>query len=105
MFRYERLHGDYALVDDHGKAHYFSPSIAIGYDPVNFVMHKHGPPGLVHEWATDTRLKAKGIFEVAVIESDRWDVEDLNRMLSITGYLGVFMERLAEEGKAVDISC
>ena len=53
----------------------------------------------VKQWVEKTRSKyrAAGLEEDAsqlvVLESDEWDVEDLNKILHISGYIAAFLKK------------
>lgn len=67
---------------------------------VTVTRHRFGPPFLVHQWfaITDRKYRDMGLGAIAdelcIIESDRWDVEDLNRIIHVDGWLGVFFSRI-----------
>jgi hypothetical protein len=84
--------------------------VAIGftYDPdrdqgIKFTMHKHGSPESVQGWAEKTRARIKkaednGIqlgpwAQPHVMMTAHWELEDLNRILSTTGYLEAVVEK------------
>lgn len=63
------------------------------------VMHKMGQPETVRQWVEETQAKYResGLDEDAnkliVMESDEWDVEDLNKILHISGYIAAFLKK------------
>jgi hypothetical protein len=85
--------------------------VAIGftYDPnhikeIRFTAHRHGSPESVEKWAQETRFKIhrarfQGInlgaaFLPHTISSDAWAVDELNRIINITGYLGLALQKM-----------
>jgi len=99
---------------------YRGQEVAIGftYDPdeeraIQYTTHRHGSPETVEEWAEKTRFAlhksrfgraaiAEGENAAAIlrsmqphtISSDQWDIDDLNAIISTTGYLQVVLEKM-----------
>jgi len=100
---YKKEHGDYAYYPfEGGHLQFMSPDIAVAYTTENdgtVVMHKHGRPELVDAWIKDMRDRnAENIFgPILKIESSAWEVEELNRVINNTGYLGVMLKRMNEK--------
>lgn len=88
--------GQYVLHDPQGNP--VGPvmdSVALALDKVEGVLFKHGSFEMVQRWLsqTQTKLRAQGEFgaEMAanlVIIEGRFELEELNRCLSTTGYAG-----------------
>ena len=87
------------------------PEVAIGftYDPdqdrgIQYTTHRHGSPETVAAWAEKQRIaielaNQRGIPLEAwanpyTISTDQWDLEDLNRIISTTGYLAVVITKM-----------
>ena len=99
---------------------YRGQEVAIGftYDPdeernIQYTTHRHGSPEDVEEWAEKTRfaLQRSRFTSAAITEgenaaallrsmqphtisSDQWDIDDLNAIISTTGYLRVVLEKM-----------
>jgi hypothetical protein len=87
-----------------------SPSVAIGFtltsglvypnSHIRATLHRVGPVDEVKEWfATLMRVfKLTGSRELmdgtGVLYSSRWNLEELNKLVSTTGYIGVFLEKM-----------
>ena len=71
-------------------------------------LRKHGCPETMHKWFKKERqdLLAKGGEEWArqlfLVESDKWDIGDLNKCIQITGYIGILIKKMAESKDYVD---
>jgi hypothetical protein len=106
--RWEKKHGSYYWM--HGTdIRCMTDSVAVAFsmlDEDTTVMHKMGKPDSVKRWVEETQQKYRdaGLEEDAkqliVLESDKWDVEDLNKILHITGYIAAFLKKsdIALEG-------
>lgn len=77
-------------------------SVAVAFsmlDENTTVMHKMGAPDSVKRWVEETQAqyRAGGLDKEAdqliVLESDKWDVEDLNKILHISGYIAAFLKK------------
>ena len=80
--------------------------VAIGYEDnmeTGTMLHKHGSKKRIEEWMKKTvqmYKKAGGILaedadNIKMIFSSEWDLEELNKMLNITGYIGIFLKKNA----------
>ena len=67
-------------------------------------LRKHGPSETVNAWFKKERAQliekggqewAKDLF---LIESDKWNLVELNRCIQITGYVGILLQRIYEPG-------
>jgi hypothetical protein len=96
---------------DKPEVFYRGTEVAIGftYDAnhikeIAFTTHRHGSPESVEKWAQETRFKIqRARFEGVKLEdwalphtisSDAWDVDELNRILNTTGYLGTALRKM-----------
>ena len=100
--RYEKKHGTYYLMDGDRIVH-AGDSIAAAFctDSDGVVtLHKLGPVDSTKEWADKARKawQSSGLAdisgEISVLESDKWDVEDLNNILVNSSYMSVLLSRL-----------
>ena len=77
-------------------------TVAVCFDRDGGVLHKHGKPEAVRQWYEQTRRKfidaghADMVEDLVVIEA-AFPVEELNKMLHISGYVGVYCKRLMLE--------
>ena len=91
---YERKFGSYYLFEGR-QILLMSDRIAIAYDADNGALLKHGDPQIVHAYAQKMREQGAGLFDaVRVIESDKFEVNDLNRVLTTTGFIVELAARL-----------
>ncbi len=77
---------------------YMVDELAIAFDRQNFTRLKHGRPKDVLRWveAVQRLDKEQQLFpDIAVVQgkADVFDVEDLNKMLDITGYMKVLARK------------
>ncbi len=95
MNRYELYMGSYYLRDERGNIVYACDALAFAYSDQDgsFVLHRHGEPAYVSAWIQNNREKASGMFgELKMLTLDkRIPVEDINRCLENSGYLGTFI--------------
>jgi len=105
MFEYKREDGEYVMVDDHGNTLWRGPEIAIafGYNPkdkdIRGSLHKHGDPKTVKQWADTARSALrKEMFGEMILITGPIPIEEINRMISTTGYVGVWYEKEHLEG-------
>lgn len=99
---YRKIDEGYQLYDGAEPRTPVLPEIAIALDKSSGTLHKHGACENVSNWyaATRGRLLIAGLTEMAndlVMVSGRFDVEELNRCLSTSGYAGRFFARLSAE--------
>lgn len=102
MYHYTKIDGTYNLVDEEGETLFSTKEICVGYSDspdCGVVMHKHGSPVNVEKWLGDTREKLIGAGhldmanEFKMIKSFEFPVDELNRVLDTTGYLGIYLGR------------
>lgn len=98
MFHYEKSGSKYQMMCDRELIAEMD-EVAVAYDLQTFTMHKHGCPELVTAWVETARqaFVTADMFEMAedlaMIVSDDWDLEDLNRIVNNTGFLKSFVEK------------
>ena len=110
---YEKVGTEFLLVHIHPDGHreiwYQGPEVAIGFqyapeDEIQFITHRHGDPTTVGLWVhkmrraietAEARTVPRGEWaQPYSIKTDRWELEDLNRIISTTGYLGTVLEKM-----------
>jgi hypothetical protein len=97
--------GRYLLHDDRDRVQTAHYGVAIAFDSDNYSLLKHGDPEKVNAWVVDYRkqLKDQGLGDIAnslcVIESSEWDLEELNKALSTSGYMQFILKNLPRSGK------
>jgi len=99
-YYYRKYGRDFQLVDsDTGLVVAEGPAVAIAFDVRDFTLLKHGMPKRVSSWyeRTQCRYLARGLAQEAadlvVIVAADWDVRDLERILTIDGYLKILCRR------------
>lgn len=95
--------GQYVLHDGDRPIGRVLDEVAIALDRASGALHKHGDPLMVSKWLADTqgKLRQGGCHDMAedlVMISGRFELEDINRCLSITGYAGRLYSRLIGGG-------
>lgn len=96
---YEKRGDEYGLVED-GHVLFTTPELAVVFGKLLGTLHKHGPTAAVHDWFLKARSKYRkaGLQaeadDLVMIVSDDWDLEELNRCLSISDYVGQLYEKL-----------
>lgn len=75
--------------------------VALALDAEDGILHKHGNPEAVNAWARDaqSRLRAQGDIGVEMADqikviTGRFPVDDLNRCITHSGYVGVLYRRM-----------
>lgn len=78
-------------------------TVAIGFsvvehsDSYSYILHKIGDPDDVKKWLYQTQSKyyEAGLFneikELVMIDGDEWDVDELNKVMDISGYVPRFL--------------
>jgi hypothetical protein len=100
VVHYEKRNGEYALVNEFGDVLFTTPELAVVFSQALNTLHKHGPTAAVHSWLQATRAKYRtsGLQaeadDLVMIVSDEWDLEELNRCISICDYVGRLYEKL-----------
>ncbi|KKM89180.1 hypothetical protein LCGC14_1251180 [marine sediment metagenome] len=108
MFRYRMEGTEYALVDEHDQIHWAGEEIAVAFtycldeQGMEGTLHKHGSPEKANAWAEKTRKKFvdAGHLDMAneiVVVSGKISLEDLNKIIEISGYVGIWYKRLQKE--------
>lgn len=129
MLHYRMEGNEYALVDENDNIHWAGEEIAIGfsYEPdeeIPGTLHKHGSPESVNKWAEITRKKFIESDQIAapewyirhglpfyeglgqemadniVVVSGKMPIEELNKMIEISGYVGVWYRKMLEKEAA-----
>jgi len=115
LYKYEKPY--YVLCEDgvetwRGK----EVAVAFSYHPNEAVLYKHGDPELVEKWYREIlrrfRLVANQFIKFSTFEEEvkfwqdelesiklirgKFPVDELNKCLSISGYIGRFYERLQD---------
>lgn len=100
-YRWEKKYGSYYWM--HGEdIRCMTETVAVAFsmlDENTTVMHKMGDPDSVKQWVAEAQAKYRqaGLNDEAdglvVIESDEWDIRDLNKILHISGYIATFLEK------------
>lgn len=101
-FYYEKKHGSFHYYTKYENCEpqlqFHTPEVAIAFDKRDFVLHKHGRKESVAKWAEEARAKytEAGLDEIAqdivVISSDKWKVEDLQRIINSSGYMRFWLK-------------
>ena len=91
--------GQYVLHDGDQPIGQVLDEVAIAINRASGTLHRHGDPQMVSKWLADTqgKLRRGGYHDMAddlVMISGRFELEDLNRCLNITGYAGRLYKRL-----------
>lgn len=109
MIHYEYDDGWYFLLDETRQCLWsVNEGIAVGFSydpedkPIPGTLHKHGSPKAVNQWAALQRklLSAAGLQDMAkaiIVVSGEIPVEELNKIISISGYVGIWYKRMQEE--------
>ena len=80
--------------------------VAIGYEEnmeTGAMLHKHGSKERIEKWMKkfvqklnkDGGILAEIADNIKMISSSEWDLEELNKILNITGYIGIFLKKNA----------
>lgn len=88
QFRYSLEYGSYYLYadyPDHNAVVLVTDQVAMAYDPDTFTLLKHGSPSKVEEWAEAGRNYGLE-FNIITFSKD-FPVEEINKVLSTSGYL------------------
>jgi hypothetical protein len=100
--------GEYVLCFDDDRI-VMGKTVAIAFDREDGSLMKHGSVDLIKQWAEGTRKRycAAGLTEIAealtVIEGP-FPLEELNKMISSTDYVGRFYQQnFASKGEHVDV--
>lgn len=104
-YHYRLNCGQYVLHDGDMPIHEPLDEIAIAFDRQSGTLHMHGEPEMVEKWLKNAkqRFQAAGFNDMAndlMIISGRFELDDLNRCLSTTGYIGRLYERI-QRGETV----
>jgi hypothetical protein len=129
MYHYEYKNNLYYLIDDRGEVTTTHEEVALGFSynsEEGGTLHKHGSPENVNKWAIKARKKfaeaardlelhkkltGLGIptspidynqmaNEIVVIEG-KFPVEELQKCIDISGYVGIFYNKLQANKKVI----
>ena len=95
--------GTYVLRDQQGKMLITTTYPAVLFDRVTGTLHKHGDVNRVRRIAADMRAKyiqagmATEARTLEVYASRNFGIDELNRCISITGYVKTMFERLTRQ--------
>lgn len=98
-YHYRLIEGSYFLYDgDTLLTGQDEVAICFSHDGDLYTLHKHGDPKWVNKWAEDTKKKYldNGLADLAgelTVISGKFPIEELNKMLDITGYIGTFLKK------------
>jgi hypothetical protein len=103
MYKYRLDGGRYLLLDDSDIIAGMD-EVAIAYDTESGTLLKHGSPDKVREWHRKSIQRyldtgVEQLFSTVVVWIARFDIEDLNRCLLISGYIKVLAEKAAKKAK------
>lgn len=107
-YNYKLVDGKYVL--HKGDKPYLEPmtTVAIAFDTDGGTLLKHGEPHMLKKWAEEVvaALRKSSHPELAntlVVVDGRFTLEDLDKVLNITGYMGIFYKKmLAGEAQVLD---
>ena len=68
--------------------------ISFLYDLDTFTLLQHGKPVQVTEYWQHVKSRNKDLAKSMAILTGRFDIEDVNKILSTTGYIEIFLEKL-----------
>jgi hypothetical protein len=108
MYEYQKDEdGNYFLVRDQEDRHFIGGKVAIAFDKHDGVVLKHGRPELVNAWAEKTCKRAFKIMpelpESIVVLEGSFEIEELNKIISIVGYILRFFHKMNETGGIVNV--
>lgn len=107
--------GNYFLVAPDG-IFYCGPVLALAFsfdpedDAIPGTLHKHGAPQTVSAWYQEASRKYReaGLNDLAnelrFIYATTWCLEDLWRMLNITGYVGVWYKKTRDVAPDTEVA-
>ena len=93
MWEYKLRSGSYCLEDAHGNTVYTCDLLAMVFDPELGVLHHHGSPALVAPYFEQLRKVFPGC-QMLIVDK-RVPLEEINRCLSISGYIKRFVEKMS----------
>lgn len=105
---YELRHGSYYLMDlseppsrltGERRIHLMTDEVAIAFDRDEGILHKHGNPDQVEDWATNARqaYRDQGFdaqAEALLVISGAFPVAEINACLNTAGYCKVLLDKL-----------
>lgn len=96
---FEKKWGSYYCMEGE-RIVYMADTMAIAFDPETGTLLKHGPEESVRKWVADAKNRmaaARVGFEIAVLASSEFTLEDLDRCLSTTGYVTSLARKLMSQ--------
>ena len=107
-FNYQLNCGQYVLHQGDKPIHRVLDEVSLVFDKECGALYKHGAPEAVQKWLTKTQAKFRaggfdGMAETLVCITGRFELDDLNRCLSTTGYVRTLYERL-QAGELASLS-
>lgn len=104
MYHYVLDENEYVLMDDRDNILWRGPAIGIAFeytpnDPIKGTLFKYGSPEKVEAWAAQIRKKMAdaGLTDInsdIVTIAGKIPVEELNKMIDISGYVGRWYETI-----------
>lgn len=93
---------EYEYFDDSGELILSTEEISIMFDKSCGTLLKHGNPVLVQRYYDKTctqyrKHNFQGIIDDLVIITGKFDLEELNKIIGITGYISRFHEKLLRD--------
>lgn len=100
-YEYRLKDGEYVLHDGDEQIMPGLQEVSIAFDSENGTLHKHGDPEIVGAWLSNTKkvLVAGGAQSMAdelISITGRFPLEELNKCLSINGYIGRMYKKLQD---------
>ena len=107
-------HGEPRYVKEHGSFYFYihtelllmadvvAVAVSVNRDDQHAIVLKHGDPKNIAKWRkkhTPELLDAMGI-DIIIIESDKWDTDELTKFFTHTGYINIWLK---EKGLLDDI--
>lgn len=108
-YHYKTNCGQYVLHDGDTPIGRVLDEVSLALDCETGTLHKHGAPDMVAKWHHEAQAKfrAAGFPDMAeqlVVITGRFELDDLNRCLSTTGFVGRLYERLLQgEAKSLPL--
>lgn len=95
---YEFKDNQYKLIDDYGKILASMEEVAIMFDKKHSCLLRHGELKLVEKYYNDIvyKYRKNNLFDIAndlVMIWGKLDIEELNKIIQITDYIGIFYRK------------
>lgn len=110
-FHYRLENEQYVLFQDGGPIRAPLTEVGLVFDVESGTLHKHGDPALLQAWFDQTRKKLTDVDDPMlkamtsqmandlVFIQGAFDLDELNKCLSITGYVRRFYENLVAQSE------